>query len=334
MSSSSDEARFTRGSPSANNPMQYTLNSRMMVAAIVVLFVVVFFILTLHVYAKWFWRHTPARRQRLASWRRRSRLQFSGQEPHSSANRTVGLDKSVIEALPIFSYKIPSTEEEPLLECAVCLCEFEEDEKGRWLPTCKHSFHTECIDMWFHSHTTCPLCRTVVAIASEENSSKPPDQSTSVEGSTSPLPLLRHGSGSHNVHSSHNDSTLQPYPNNILFWGDHNHVSSQLSSPGIGTGGSASTRSLPQISIEIPRHAEGIATARCLSLSLSRCPSAEADEACSSQQLKSPSIRMSIKRLLSRERSRGRMRVLPSMPGQGQAGEHEEESALTNQQAV
>ncbi|KAI5065685.1 hypothetical protein GOP47_0020380, partial [Adiantum capillus-veneris] len=315
---------------------QYTLNSKMMVAAIVVLFVVVFFILILHIYAKWFWRRTPNRRH--GSWRRRSRLHFTGEEPHA-ANRSVGLDKSIIEALPIFSYKIPSSEEEPLLECAVCLCEFEENEKGRLLPSCKHSFHSECIDMWFHSHTTCPLCRTVVAIIYEENPAETPDQSISADGSTSPLPLLQHGSSSH-MHSSHNDSTLPPtqsYPNNMLFWGDHNHVSSQLSSPGLGTGGSASTRSLPQIMIEIPRRAEGLATPRCLSLSLSRCPSVEADEACSSQPLKSPSIRMSIRRLLSRERSRGRMRVSPSVGG-GQAGQgdgqHEEEAALTSQQAV
>ncbi|CAI0466895.1 unnamed protein product [Linum tenue] len=48
------------------------------------------------------------------------------------------------------------------MECAVCLSEFEEKEAGRTLPKCGHSFHTECIDMWFHSHSTCPLCRSPV----------------------------------------------------------------------------------------------------------------------------------------------------------------------------
>ncbi|KAH9292280.1 hypothetical protein KI387_042534, partial [Taxus chinensis] len=46
------------------------------------------------------------------------------------------------------------------MDCAVCLSEFTENEKGRILPKCKHSFHIECIDMWFHSHSTCPLCRS------------------------------------------------------------------------------------------------------------------------------------------------------------------------------
>jgi hypothetical protein len=32
----------------------------------------------------------------------------------------------------------------------------------RLLPKCNHSFHINCIDMWFHSHSTCPICRSPV----------------------------------------------------------------------------------------------------------------------------------------------------------------------------
>ncbi|KAJ7533737.1 hypothetical protein O6H91_13G061800 [Diphasiastrum complanatum] len=39
-----------------------------------------------------------------------------------------------------------------------------ENEKGRLLPKCNHRFHTGCIDMWFHTHSTCPLCRTCVGV--------------------------------------------------------------------------------------------------------------------------------------------------------------------------
>jgi hypothetical protein len=46
------------------------------------------------------------------------------------------------------------------LDCAVCLCELEENEKVRLLPNCRHCFHVDCIDMWFLSHSTCPICRT------------------------------------------------------------------------------------------------------------------------------------------------------------------------------
>ncbi|MCL7023502.1 hypothetical protein MKW94_013670 [Papaver nudicaule] len=44
-------------------------------------------------------------------------------------------------------------------DCAVCLCEFEDDDKLRLLPKCSHAFHLECIDTWLLSHSTCPLCR-------------------------------------------------------------------------------------------------------------------------------------------------------------------------------
>ena len=56
-------------------------------------------------------------------------------------------------------------------ECAVCISEFQENEQGRILPLCGHSFHTECIDMWLYSHSTCPLCRALVVVAEVSPSS-------------------------------------------------------------------------------------------------------------------------------------------------------------------
>ncbi|XP_022764281.1 RING-H2 finger protein ATL52-like [Durio zibethinus] len=44
--------------------------------------------------------------------------------------------------------------------CAVCLSQFEEGEELRTLPECLHSYHAPCIDMWFYSHSSCPMCRT------------------------------------------------------------------------------------------------------------------------------------------------------------------------------
>ncbi|KAH7276397.1 hypothetical protein KP509_39G005300 [Ceratopteris richardii] len=310
------------GAPPSTSPMQYNLNNRMMIAAIVVLLVVVFFVLTLHVYAKWFWRGSTRRRS--VSWRRRGRFDFTGEE-HNTAGRAVGLDRSIIDSLPVFSYKAPPSAEEPLLECAVCLCEFEENEKGRRLPACKHSFHIDCIDMWFHSHRTCPLCRTVVTADFDTCAPIPApiEQSdTPQQGSAVPPRLGMH-------HPSLSAPTL-PYPNNILFWGDHNHVRSQLGSPRLGSEASSSTRSLPHVSIEIPRRTENFVTPRCLSLSLSRIPSEDNEHGCSFQPLKSPSIRMSIKRLLSRERSRGRSRGMSTGGGAQDHGDANEETAFAN----
>lgn len=46
-------------------------------------------------------------------------------------------------------------------ECCVCLCGFEADEEVSEL-SCKHFFHKNCLDKWFHNkHTTCPLCRSI-----------------------------------------------------------------------------------------------------------------------------------------------------------------------------
>lgn len=44
-------------------------------------------------------------------------------------------------------------------DCAVCLCEFAEQDKLRLLPMCSHAFHIHCIDTWLLSNSTCPLCR-------------------------------------------------------------------------------------------------------------------------------------------------------------------------------
>ena len=69
-----------------------------------------------------------------------------------------GLDQAFIDALPVFYYKDIMGLREPS-DCAVCLCEFSDLDKLRLLPTCRHAFHTECIDVWLLSNSTCPLCR-------------------------------------------------------------------------------------------------------------------------------------------------------------------------------
>ncbi|BAT86292.1 hypothetical protein LR48_Vigan03g283200 [Vigna angularis] len=64
----------------------------------------------------------------------------------------------LFRSLPTFSFS--ASVHRSLQECAVCLSEFADGDKVRTLPNCKHGFHTHCIDAWFASHSTCPLCRT------------------------------------------------------------------------------------------------------------------------------------------------------------------------------
>lgn len=69
-----------------------------------------------------------------------------------------GLDQAFIDALPVFSYKELMGLKEPF-DCAVCLCEFTNQDNLRLLPLCSHAFHMHCIDTWLLSNSTCPLCR-------------------------------------------------------------------------------------------------------------------------------------------------------------------------------
>ncbi|KAH9309757.1 hypothetical protein KI387_037668, partial [Taxus chinensis] len=152
---------------------------------------------------------------------------------------TTGLDKESMNALPVFEYKPENLKEG--LECPVCLTEFEKNEKLRALPNCNHRFHTECINMWLHSHITCPLCRTKVipppkavqsgTHAAEIHANNPVTQepiSSNVRDGTNETVVHGHlvrGQGSSGRVPYHN-----PYRNQGLYGG----------------------RPLPQISIEIP----------------------------------------------------------------------------------
>ncbi|CDY39200.1 BnaA03g50120D [Brassica napus] len=71
-----------------------------------------------------------------------------------------GVDQSFIDTLPVFHYKSIIGLKNYPFDCAVCLCEFETEDKLRLLPKCSHAFHVDCIDTWLLSHSTCPLCRS------------------------------------------------------------------------------------------------------------------------------------------------------------------------------
>ncbi|KAK3200337.1 hypothetical protein Dsin_023752 [Dipteronia sinensis] len=94
-----------------------------------------------------------------------------------------GLDIAVIEKFPTLVYSEVKVLKigKGALECAVCLCEFEDDETLRLIPKCDHVFHPECIDAWLSSHTTCPVCRA--------NLSPTPGESDPQLGGESDSPL-------------------------------------------------------------------------------------------------------------------------------------------------
>ena len=48
-------------------------------------------------------------------------------------------------------------------ECAICFCEFGEDDEVSPLPcNTNHYFHTECIQTWIKENPSCPMCRAEI----------------------------------------------------------------------------------------------------------------------------------------------------------------------------
>lgn len=226
------------------------VTGKIMVVAIMLIFFVVVFVFSLHLYARWFWQRR--RETTTTTTTRRHRLDFAaGHQEITVARR--GLDLCVLKTIPVVLFD-PKVFDD-MLECSVCLCEVSEGEKTRLLPKCNHVFHVECIDMWFQSHSTCPLCRNPVSNQTQANS---------VSESTLEAPRMEDNSG---VSSGH--STEAPgFPTNVLFWGDETQVStfgpcvegdnqgSAIAEPSSSSSSSmASTSNRPEgkLVIDIPR---------------------------------------------------------------------------------
>lgn len=77
-----------------------------------------------------------------------------------------GLKKKVLQSLPKFAY-VDSNPSKWVAtsECAICLADFAAGDEIRVLPQCGHGFHVPCIDTWLGSHSSCPSCRQVLAVA-------------------------------------------------------------------------------------------------------------------------------------------------------------------------
>ncbi|XP_059317531.1 RING-H2 finger protein ATL1-like [Lycium ferocissimum] len=95
---------------------------------------------------------------------------------YSPAVENRGLDESVIRSIPVFKYKKREEKDVALggngtipIECAVCLNEFQENEKLRVIPNCGHIFHIDCIDVWLQNNANCPLCRNSISSSTTTN---------------------------------------------------------------------------------------------------------------------------------------------------------------------
>lgn len=295
-------SKMDSSTPSLSESEVFKIAGRIMVGSIIILFIVITFVFLLHMYAKWHWSRDED--PNIVAWRRQRRRQRSAVGPAVDPGSMMvhrGLDASVLMSLPIVVYGFKEFKDG--LECAVCLCELSDGEKARLLPKCKHWFHVDCIDMWFQSHSTCPVCRAPVAC---QGSSK----LLGVELVSGAISQSTPDDGSH--HPAH-PSESRNFPTNVLFWGDETRVSShalpmeeaqrQGAVQAAAAGASAAVSLSNRLVIDVPDHL----CEECSSSSPSAFRLGE-DEA------KSPvTTRLrTLKRLLSRGK-----RVAPSVSGSG-----------------
>ncbi|KAI4325386.1 hypothetical protein MLD38_030791 [Melastoma candidum] len=290
-----------------NNSKAIEITGKIMVIAIVVLFVVVVVVLFLHLYARWFWwrvmEEQPRPERNRSLRRRRRRFVFVPGEDNGIRMRR-GLDSAVLCSIPVVVYRQEDFKDG--LECAVCLCDVAEGEKARILPKCSHGFHVECIDMWFQSHSTCPLCRN--SVTSEHNASN----NGTGRGSVG----VQSSSDGEGIPETEPDAVASHFPVNQLFWGDETRVSSRN-----GPMGGTNCEHPPSFSQESSSSSEGgtrprreealvIEIPRRMIEDMEPSPSPTAS-GCQPDEMKSPATGRlrSFRRLLSRER-----RVSPSSP--------------------
>ncbi|XP_010523957.1 PREDICTED: RING-H2 finger protein ATL5 [Tarenaya hassleriana] len=197
-----------------HGPSSYALNGKIMLSSVIVLFVAVILILCFHSYARWLFRRQNRRIRRRIRAHLRS---LSAARDPALASSLAPLDPAVLDNIPVFVYAPPKTLDAPPMECAVCLSEFEEDDEGRVLPKCGHAFHVDCIDTWFRSRSSCPLCRAPVqadnpAILPEQPISETTEPAVPVCSSVKPGVDTETGSSSSSDDSSSSSSSSSSSP--------------------------------------------------------------------------------------------------------------------------
>ncbi|KAL8494921.1 hypothetical protein ACS0TY_019187 [Phlomoides rotata] len=78
--------------------------------------------------------------------------------PPGTTSETLGAEKSHVKS---FSEVVFLGESQgALVSCSICIEEYSDKDRVRYLDQCGHFFHVECIDQWLQKNNTCPVCRT------------------------------------------------------------------------------------------------------------------------------------------------------------------------------
>ncbi|KAJ6353532.1 hypothetical protein OIU76_002530 [Salix suchowensis] len=73
-----------------------------------------------------------------------------------------GLSAATIASLPSINYKTGSSQNGSNDSCVICRLDYEDGETLTLL-SCKHSYHSECINNWLKINKACPVCNTEVS---------------------------------------------------------------------------------------------------------------------------------------------------------------------------
>lgn len=76
--------------------------------------------------------------------------------------------------------------------CAICLCDFGQNEHAMVFKKCGHAFHCKCLNPWLDRSSTCPCCRGKLM---EEHVSSLITSSSAVAAPSDVAHLIREGSG-------------------------------------------------------------------------------------------------------------------------------------------
>ncbi|CAD5315474.1 RING-H2 finger protein ATL60 [Arabidopsis thaliana] len=227
-----DEESVSNGSLFSKFEGEETMG-KVLLFSIVSIFTGILFLLLLHLYARLFWWRVEQHFNlnliqsddpgSTVIGRNPRRRRFVFAQSQEDPLHNAGLDSKILQSIHVVVFKC--TDFKDGLECAVCLSDLVDGDKARVLPRCNHGFHVDCIDMWFQSHSTCPLCRNTVGSVED-----------TTHGGSEGLPQNQnfesgHSTNQHNPsqdQSSVHEFSTEPlsFPTNVLVWGDQNQVRS------------------------------------------------------------------------------------------------------------
>ena len=70
-----------------------------------------------------------------------------------------GLSAGDIAKIPSITWRFKMDTSKQVEECSICMDIFKYGENVKELKSCKHAFHSKCIDKWLENENKCPICK-------------------------------------------------------------------------------------------------------------------------------------------------------------------------------